>query len=101
MTGGVFDDITSKLEHNGGLTEREYRNFVVLALRDIYRGVEKINKIEARVEALEENNLILIAKKYPKLTVSLLIFFSALTTATVIHIGLGEWVLRLLGIPVP
>jgi hypothetical protein len=77
MTGGndIYNDIIETLKENGDIDDQTFRQYVLFALVDLGRGKREIDQIKKKVERLERNSIILIAKKYPKVSVTILGFF--------------------------
>jgi len=107
MSTGGDSDINSKileaLESNGKLDQLAYRRLVLLALYNIGGTMAAckvgLGQIEKRVENLEENSIMLMARKHSKAAWIIFIGAIVLTVYALFHFGLFDWLLELLGIP--
>ena len=101
MSGGLYDDILRGLEENGKMQTVERDRLIMMALVDIGRNMAQLKTLEKRVENLEESSLIMLAKKYPKVTGAVFLFVAGLMISIIDHLELVPWLLRLVGIQVP
>ena len=99
--GNIYDDIVKTLEINGEMEDEQYRRLVLFALVDLGRSRKTLNEIKKKVERLERNSILLIAKKHPKASIGILTFMAAFTVATIAHMELWHWLFELIGVPIP
>lgn len=108
----IRDKIIETLEANGDLKTSEFRRLVLFALVDLSRGAEdahvcreEIKKANERIDQLEQNNIVLLAKKHPKWSM-IIGGFAMLFVASVIgHLELWVWIVEIiesiLEVPLP
>lgn len=108
----IYDKIIEALEKNGDLSAKEFRRMVLLALADLGRGRrdarycrEQLDIVNKRMDKLEANSLIILAKKHTKITamvggITVLFFVSVIS-----HLELWIWFANvfkeLTGVPLP
>lgn len=95
----IYARIVDKLDQNGALKDAEWRTLVLLALVDLGQGMRKLKEMGVKVDNLERNSILLIARKHPKVVLPVAIFTVIITVSVVLHLGLGAWLMDLLGIP--
>lgn len=103
ISGGadIYDDIIKTLKDNGELDDKTFRRLVLFALVDLGRGRKDILAIKKNVEELEENSLVLIAKKHPKASLGILTFLGVFWVSVIARLELWGWLAELAGIPLP
>lgn len=104
MPGGdIYDNIVEALEANGNLDQRTYRRLMLLALVDLGRTQQAcklgLAEMNVKVKLIEENSIMLWARRNPKISVPAIVIFIVLTIYIVAHLGLFNWILEYLGLP--
>ena len=99
--GSIYEDIVKTLETNGEMDDEQYRRVVLFALVDLGRGRKAIDEIKKKVEKLERNSILLIAKRYPKASITGIVFMTIITISVIIRLELWHWLFDLIGIPMP
>ena len=99
--GSIYEDIVKTLETNGEMEDEQYRRLVLFALVDLGRSRKTIDEIKKKVEKLERNSILLIAKRYPKASIAILSFSTVLMVVVIAQLGLWHWLFDLIGIPIP
>jgi len=108
----IYDKIIEALEKNGDLTAKEFRRMVLFALADLGKGRrdakycrEQLDVVNKKMDVLEKNSLILIAKKHSKATATILIFLVLFVISVIAHLNLWTWIgiiiKELTGVPLP
>lgn len=109
MPGGDLyeriNDLLAKMD-NGEKVDTKARDKVLFFwLQQAGKDIEEIKRIVAsnseRVEKLEENSFLMIAKAHPKATLAIVSFVVAITIIWIDHLKMWTWVFDLFGIPVP
>ena len=99
----INEKILEALESNGTLDSKGYRRLVLLSLYNIGGIMSQckigLTDIQKRVENLEENSIMLTAKRHSKISWTIGIGFAVLIIATILHLGLDGWLFELFNIP--
>lgn len=107
MPGGsdIINEIIGKLDKNGDLNEDERDHYIVLLLIALVRRTEPISEIKDRIEELEDNSIVLIAKKHPKISLPFLAFCGIIVASMIARLEMwgwiGAWIAKLIGLPIP
>lgn len=104
MSGGsdIYDDIIKTLKQNGeAIDDDQFRRLALFAFVDLGIGRKKLDAIEKKVDILERNSIVLIAKKYPKSTGAILLFAVAFVISVISHLELWRSLFGMLGIELP
>jgi hypothetical protein len=108
----IYEKIIEALEKNGDLTAREFRRMVLFALVDLGKGRrdsrycrEQMDEMGEKLDELEKNSLILIAKKHSKITAAVLavlgLFFVSVISRLELWGWIGEFIKELTGVGLP
>lgn len=103
--GDIINEIIGKLDKNGDLNKDERDHYIVLLLIALVRRTEPIAEIKDQIEELQDNSLVLVAKKHPKISVPFLVFSTAVLTSVIAHLEMWgwirAWITELIGFPLP
>jgi hypothetical protein len=97
----IYDDIIDTLENNGEMETIHYRRLILYALLDLGRGRKDIAEISVKVKTLERNSILLIAKKHPKISLSISGFFAVFIILVIVRLDLWTWLAAAIGFPLP
>lgn len=109
MPGGdLYEDINDLIARlgNGESVDTKARDKVVLfALQQMGRDIaiikELTKRLDERVEKLENESIVAIAKAHPKATLAIVSFVVAITLIWIDHLKMWMWFFDLFGIPIP
>lgn len=99
--GSIYKEIVDALRVNGEMDDATFRRLVMFALVDLGECSQDLPKIKKKVDRLERNSILIIAKKYPKSAVILTTIHVMLLIYMLIHLELLHWIGDLIGIPIP
>lgn len=97
----IFEEILEDLDQNGRLSDKEWRRRQVVLFAELGRRTKPIAEIVKKVERLESNSVLLIARKHPKAAVTIAGFFILLTFIWIDHLKLWYWFFEVFGLPTP
>ena len=97
----IYDDILETLKKNGDIDVKHYRRLVLYTLVDLGRERKDIAEMSKKISNLERNCIVLIAKKHPKVTTTILGIFSLFVIAVIIRMDLWIWIADKIGLPLP
>lgn len=95
----IYDKILEALEKNGDLTAREFRRMVLFALADLGKGRrdskycrEQINEMQEKLDDLEKNSILMVAKKHSKITAAIAVVFGLFFVSVISHLEMWSWI---------
>jgi hypothetical protein len=68
----ILDELLELVDQNGNIPRDTKDRMTLRALAEVIRQLKSMNKLEKRVSALEEQNLIGIYAKHPKMATAIL-----------------------------
>lgn len=95
----IYEKILEALEKNGDLTAKEFRRMVLFALADLGKGRrdskycrEQINEMQVKLDDLEKNSLLMVAKKHSKITAGVIVVFGLFFVSVISHLEMWDWI---------
>ena len=100
MGGGrIYKKILATLEHNGDIDDQEFRRMVFFALVDLGGAKEQIAEVNKKLDELERNSVLLIARKHPKISFVVAVFVIVFVVSVIARLELWPWFFELIGVP--